>query len=349
MSASIPSAGPGTPPIPVGPSAVDPATFWTGRRVLVTGGCGFGGGHLVIRLVALGAEVGVLDRDPEQAGVLADSPARTQVDVVGGDVRDEAAVTGVLRRWRPQAVFHLAAQPLVPESVRAPADTLAVNAGGTYTLLEAVRRVDHVEAFVFASTGGYYGENHDDRPLREDDPARAAANLYGASKIAADVAVQAYARTFGLPASVCRFMNTYGPGDRQTSRLVPHAIRRLGEGGPYDFGDRDDGTTRLDFLYVGDMVEGYLRVAERLARHPGDCYNFGSGRPTAIRDVVRMVSEAYDAVARVPIFRGPRRDRPIVKSLDVTRARTDLGWTPTVPLAEGLARTVRYAATGPPG
>ncbi|MEU6077263.1 NAD-dependent epimerase/dehydratase family protein [Micromonospora sp. NPDC047074] len=346
MSASTPPAAPATPPAPAGP---DPATFWAGRRVLVTGGCGFGGGHLVIRLVALGAEVSVLDRDPGQEGVLAVDPARSRVDVREGDVRDEAAVAGALRRWRPQAVFHLAAQPLVPESVRAPADTLAVNAGGTYTLLEAVRRVDHVAAFVFASTGGYYGENHDDRPLHEDDPARAAANLYGASKIAADVAVQAYARTFGLPASVCRFMNTYGPGDRQTSRLVPHAIRRLREGGPYDFGERDDGTTRLDFLYVGDMVEGYLRVAERLARHPGGCYNFGSGRPTAIREVARMVSEAYDGVAREPVFRGPHRVRPLVKSLDVTRARTELGWTPAVPLAEGIARTVRYATAGPPG
>ncbi|MBQ1055152.1 NAD-dependent epimerase/dehydratase family protein [Micromonospora sp. C32] len=324
-------------------------TFWAGRRVLVTGGCGFGGGHLVTRLVALGAEVGVLDRDPEQPGVLAAGPIRRHVEVRRGDVRDETAVGDSLRRWRPQAVFHLAAQPLVPESVREPAETLAVNAGGTYTLLEAVRRDERVEAFVLASTGGYYGENHDDRPLREDDPARAGANLYGASKIAADVAVQAYARTFGLRASVCRFMNTYGPGDRQTSRLVPHAIRLLREGGPYDFGSRDDGTTRLDFLYVGDMVEGYLRVAERLATHPGACYNFGSGRPTAIRDVAQMVSQAYDGVARVPIFRGPRRDRPIVKSLDITRARTDLGWTPAVPLAEGLARTVRSAEAVPAG
>lgn len=324
-------------------STVDPAAFWAGRRVLVTGGCGFGGGHLVTRLVALGAEVGVLDRDPEQPGILAAGPARRHVEVRRGDVRDETAVGEALRRWRPQAVFHLAAQPLVPESIREPAETLAVNAGGTYTLLEAVRGNEHVEAFVLASTGGYYGENHDDRPLREDDPARAGANLYGASKIAADVAVQAYARTFGLPASVCRFMNTYGPGDRQTSRLVPHAIRLLREGGPYDFGPRDDGTTRLDFLYVGDMVEGYLRVAERLATHPGGCYNFGSGRPTAIRDVALMVSQAYDGVARTPIFRGPRRDRPIVKSLDITRARTDLGWTPAVSLADGLARTVRPA------
>ncbi|MFD6636831.1 NAD-dependent epimerase/dehydratase family protein [Micromonospora chalcea] len=331
------------------PASVDPARFWAGRRVMVTGGCGFGGGHLVLRLVALGAEVGVFDRQPEQPGVLCGDPARAEVDVMRGDVRDQAAVVAALRRWRPEAVFHLAAQPLVPESIRTPADTLAVNAGGTYTLLEAVRRIDHGTAFVLASTGGYYGENHDDRPLHEEDPARAAANLYGASKIAADVAVQAYARTFGLPASVCRFMNTYGPGDRQTSRLVPHALRRLREGGPYDFGDRDDGTTRLDFLFVGDMVEGYLRVAERLAGNPGSCYNFGSGRPTAIRAVARMVSEAYDGVAREPLFRGPRRDRPIVKSLDVTRARTELGWVPTVSLADGLARTVRYATAGPAG
>ncbi|MEV0135934.1 NAD-dependent epimerase/dehydratase family protein [Dactylosporangium sp. NPDC050688] len=331
------------------PGVAGPAAFWAGRRVLVTGGCGFGGGHLVVRLVALGAEVGVLDRDPDQPGVLAAAPERTAVEVRRGDVRDEAAVGEALRRWRPQAVFHLAAQPLVPESVRAPAETLAVNAGGTYTMLEAVRRAGHVEAFVLASTGGYYGEHHDDRPLREDDPARAGANLYGASKIAADVAVQAYARTFGLPASVCRFMNTYGPGDRQTSRLVPHALRQLRDGGPYDFGARDDGTTRLDFLYVGDMVAGYLRVAERLATHPGSCYNFGSGRPAAIRDVARMVSEAYDGVAREPIFRGPRRDRPIVKCLDVSRARAELGWAPVVPLAEGLGRTVRYAAGVPTG
>jgi nucleoside-diphosphate-sugar epimerase len=328
-----------TPPTP---ATGGRQSFWRGRGCLVTG-YGFGGSHLAVRLVELGAEVTVLDVARHTDGFLVRSGLSPQVRFVQADIRDEASVGAALARGRTQAVFHLAAQPLVPRSVAEPAETLDVNARGTFTLLEAFRRAATVESFILASTGGYYGENYDERPLREQDPARAAANLYGASKIAADVAVQAYARTYGLPATVCRFMNTYGPGDTHTSRLIPRALQLLAHGEPYDFGDRDDGSTRLDFLYVGDMVEGYLAAAEALANRPGTCYNFGTRHTTAVRDVAYLVSEAFDGLRREPVFRGHRRERGLVKRLDVAKAETELGWRARVPLVDGIAATVQYA------
>ncbi|SCL18026.1 NAD-dependent epimerase/dehydratase family protein [Micromonospora inyonensis] len=322
-------------------------SFWADRRCLVTGGYGFGGSHLVARLLELGASVVVLDRVRRPESYLSRAGLEPHVTIVQADIRDAATVEQVIATHRVQDVFHLAAQPLVPLSVAEPAETLDVNANGTFILLEAVRRAGTIASFVFASSGAYYGEHHDDRALREDDPARVGRNLYGASKIAADMAVQAYARTYGLPASVCRFMNTYGPGDQNKGRLIPHAIRTLAAGKPYEFGHRDDGSTQLDFLYVSDMVEGYLAAAERLAIAPGSCYNFGTGTATGIADVARMVSERYDGVRREPTFGGPPRTRSLRKRLDVTRAATELGWQARVSLAEGLDLTLSHARGWP--
>lgn len=309
---------------------------WRGRKCLVTGGSGFAGSHLVARLADLGADITILDLRPPAAG----GDAR----YVCADICDAGAVGAAMDVHRPQAVFHLAAQPIVPRSITEPGPTLSVNATGTFTVLEAVRTRVGVEAFVFASSGAYYGEHFDEHPLVEADPPRAGPNLYGASKIAADIAVQAYVRTYGMSASVCRFMNIYGPRDPNRSRLIPAAIERLQTGQPYDFGDRDDGTTRLDFLYVSDVVAGYLRAAERLiAGDPGGCYNFGTAASASVREITQMVSVAFDGVERDPVFRGTLRDRPLVKRLDATLAEKELGWRAQVPLAEGITRTVRHA------
>jgi nucleoside-diphosphate-sugar epimerase len=137
-------------------------------------------------------------------------------------------------------------------------------------------------------------------------------------------------------------MNTYGPGDTHRSRLVPRALSLLAAGEPYDFGDRDDGSTRLDFLYVGDMAGAYLATAEHLERAPGDVFNFGSGRCTGIREVAVLTSQIYDGVDREPIFHGTPRRPSKQKWLDISRARSVLGWRPTVDLDEGLTHTVRW-------
>ncbi|MEZ0230096.1 MAG: NAD-dependent epimerase/dehydratase family protein [Planctomycetota bacterium] len=315
---------------------------WSGRPCLVTGAAGFGGAHLCALLLGRGARVFALDRAFPRSAPLALLGQADKVETISGDIRDLDLVGLAAERFEIDTVFHLAAQPLVPVSNSHPLETLSVNALGTYAMLEAARRSRAVKRFVFASSGAYYGTTATEDAIGEDDAPVVSANIYGPSKVAGDAAVRSYAKVFGLKAGICRFMNTYGPGDTNWSRLVPRAIKNVFTGGPYDFGDRDDGSAQLDFLYVGDMARAYLAVAEKVDEHPGEAFNFGSGKPTAIRDVALAVSRLADDRTRQPIFRGKPVARPIKKFLDIAKARAVLGWEPATSLDSGLQRTIDW-------
>jgi nucleoside-diphosphate-sugar epimerase len=195
---------------------------------------------------------------------------------------------------------------------------------------------------VFASSGAHYGATTTDKAIAEDDALCPAANLYGPSKTAGDVAVQSYARVYGLGAAVCRFMNTYGPGDTNFSRIVPRAIRSLLHGTEYDFGDRDDGSTRLDFLHIRDMTGAYMSLAEHMDVAKGEAFNFGRGQPVSTGDITRLVSRAFDGVAREPKFHGAPREKPVVKYLDIRKAKVLLDWQPETSLEQGISETIAW-------
>ena len=315
---------------------------WNSCSCLVTGGSGFGGSHLCQALVRRGARVHVLDRNLPHNSYLVRAGVERSVEFIRGDVCDRAGLQAVIEQFGIDTVFHLAAQPLVPVSNTHPWETLEVNVLGTYAVLEAVRQTGGSQRVVVASSGAYYGTTTTDQPIGEEQPPLEFTNIYAASKVAADVAVRAYARVYGMQASVCRFMNTYGPGDNNFGRIVPQAIHRLIEGGEYDFGDRDDGTSRLDFLHIRDMTQAYLAVAERLELVAGEAFNIGTGCATSVRDLAVLISRLFDGQAREPIFRGPHRQQPAIKYLDTTKARRLLGWSPTVSLEEGLQETIAW-------
>lgn len=318
------------------------AFSWQGRPCLVTGGFGFGGSHLCLRLLERGAKVLVYDRWRPRTSYLDLSGAGSKVDVVMGDIRDTDVLKLTLERYEIDTVFHVAAQPIVPIANIHPADTLSVNVEGTYSVLEALRTGSSGKRLVFASSGAYYGTTTTDAPLSEEAPPLVAGNIYSPSKVAGDIAVRTYAKVYGLKAAVCRFMNTFGPGDSNFSRIVPRAARNLVQGDPYDFGDRDDGSTRLDFLHIRDMSGAYLKLAEHLDDVAGEAFNFGAGIPVSVREVARQASLAFDGREREPLFSGKAHAKPVVKSLDISKAERLLGWRPTLGLAEGLADTLGW-------
>ena len=316
---------------------------WRGRACLVTGGVGFGGSHLVAELVRQGADVTVIDKAEIPGSPLADLDVTDEISVVHGDVRNAALLGDLFSTHAFDDVFHVAADPIVARSISDPWEAVDTNVRATYTLLEACRTATAMPRFVFASSGAYYGDNFDPEPIPETQEAGPAANLYGPSKAAAEMIVRGYGRTFGLRYGVCRFMNTYGPGDRHTSRLVPRALAQLAAGEAYDFGSRDDGSTRLDFLFVGDMARAYMSVADHLAAGGEEpVFNFGSGTLTSVREVAERLSLAYDGVAREPIFSGVRTGPPRQKRLEVSRAADLLGWTASTSLDDGRAATVAW-------
>jgi nucleoside-diphosphate-sugar epimerase len=315
---------------------------WDGRPCLVTGGTGFGGSHLCADLLGRGAKVYVLDRVFPSNSYLKLQGLEPRIIFVPGDVRDLDLLRTLIERFEIDSIFHLAAQPLAPMSNVLPFETLSVNALGTYTVLEAMRTTRSAKTLVFASSGAHYGATTTDRPIGEDDALCPAVNLYGPSKTAADVVVRSYANVYGLGAAVCRFMNTYGPGDTNFSRIVPRGIRSLLQQQPYDFGDRDDGSTRLDFLHIRDMTGAYISVAEHMDVAKGEAFNFGRGQPVSTRELATSLSACFDGQARVPQFHGAAREHPVVKYLDIQKAKRVLGWQPQTSLELGLRDTIDW-------
>jgi CDP-glucose 4,6-dehydratase len=318
---------------------------WQGRPCLVTGGAGFGGSHLTAELVRRGAKVFVLDRVLPRTSYLVLSGLEQKSDFIQGDVRDLELLRLTLERHEIDTVFHLAAQPIAPLSNVLPFETLSVNALGTFSVLEAVRTSRSAKNLVFASSGAHYGATTTDHAIAEDAALNRASSVYGPSKTAADVTVRAYADVFGMNASVCRFMNTYGPGDTNFSRIVPRGVRNLLREEPYDFGDRDDGSTRLDFLHIRDMTLAYIAVAENMSVAKGEAFNFGRGAPVSTAELARTLSREFDGREREPLFHGAPRATKTVKYLDISKAQERLGWKPETSLASGLAETVAWYRT----
>ena len=317
---------------------------WGSQTCLVTGGSGFGGSHLCEKLLTLGARVIVIDRWLPKDSYLVLSGNDKYVHYIQGDIKDLELLKTILDRFQVDIVFHLAAQPIVPFSNTSPYETLATNAMGTYAVLEAIRTAYQQPRLVFASSGAYYGTTSTATPIKEEDTPLPATNIYGPSKVAGDIVVRSFAKTFGIKAAVCRFMNTYGPGDTNFSRLVPRALFNLfnNPAGPYDFGDRDDGTTKLDFLYIADMAEAYIAVAEHLDDLEADAVNVGTGTLHSIQEIANSVSRLFDGEPRQAIFSGEPKTTIISKCLDNTKITQLTNWTPKTSPEDGIRKSIDW-------
>ena len=301
-------------------------------RVLVTGGAGFIGSHLVHRLLASGNDAVVLDDfndyyDPaiKRANAAALSGAR----IVEGDIRDEKALARAFDP-RPDAVIHLAARAGVRPSLERPDLYASVNLGGTFALLEACRRRD-VPKFVFASSSSVYGDA-DRFPFREDEPDPRPVSPYGVTKQAGEHAVRLYHRLHGLRATALRFFTVYGP--RQRPDMAIHKFARLildGRELPL-FGD---GTTRRDYTYVDDVVGGILGA---LGRDDGfEVYNLCESRTVRLSELVALLEKNLGKSARIK--RLPEQPGDVKQTYaDISKARERLGYAPATPIEEGIAR-----------
>jgi CDP-glucose 4,6-dehydratase len=310
-----------------------------GRRVLVTGASGFLGGALTRRVLELGAEVAVLEREPSPSSLLVLEGLADRCERRPGDVTDAELVDRAVAGC--DTVFHLAAQPIVGTANRSPRETFEVNVRGTWNVLEACRAAG-TERVVVASSDNAYGPGAG-VPYREDSSPLHAARPYDASKAAADVIARSYWTAFGVPVATTRLGNVYGGGDRNTTRLVPGAIRELLAGRRPVI--RSDGSPLRDLLYVEDAVEAYLAVADLLDAGParGAAFNAGGGQPHRVLDVVRALCAVAGADVE-PVVQGAgtppgERTRQYV---DSGRLHELTGWSAKVGLEEGLARTLAW-------
>jgi UDP-glucose 4-epimerase len=302
-------------------------------RILVTGGAGFIGSHVVDGLLARGAEVAVLDDLSTGRREFVDPRARLHVT----DLTDRDAVDRVLAEFRPEVVVHHAAQIDVRGSVADPVHDARVNVLGTIGLLQASTR-HGVRKFVYASTGGaLYGEAEflpatEDHPIRPESP-------YGVSKHAVELYLALWKRLHGLDSTVLRYPNVYGPRQNPKGEAGVNAIfigLMLEGKAPQVFGD---GEQLRDYLYVGDVVAANLLALERGS---GEVLNLGTGVGTSVNDIVRELN-AILGTRLDPVYQPARPGEVRRITLDAGRARAALGWEPRMPFREGLERTVEWS------
>ena len=304
-------------------------------NVLVTGGAGFIGSHIVRALLERGDHVRVLDNFSTGKR---ENLAGLDLELIEADLRDASRVTQACRGV--ETVFHQAAFVSVPQSMKEPVDCFDVNVTGTASLLQAAHKYG-VRRVVFASSAAVYGDS-DALPLDEETPLRPL-SPYAASKSVDEIYGQLYTTSFGLEVVGLRYFNVYGPRqspDSQYAAAVPIFIRRLLENKPITiFGD--GGQTR-DLIFVGDVVRANLMAAVHPSA-PGQVFNICTGLETRINDLIEILQDLFPS-APMPEFAEPRAG-DIYRSIGSPQKAADLlGFRAGVSLAEGLRQTVEWAS-----
>lgn len=306
-------------------------------KVLVTGGAGFIGSQVCGALIARGDEVVVLDNfndfyDP--AIKRRNTETLDETRIVEGDIRDAELVAKLFEEESFDAVIHLAAMAGVRPSLLDPLLYEDVNVRGTLVLLEQVRQQPGMK-FVFASSSSVYGSN-EKVPFEETEDIHRPVSPYAATKRAGELVCYTFHHLYGIPISCLRFFTVFGP--RQRPEMAIHKFVRMtlnGEPIPF-FGD---GSSRRDYTYVDDIVDGVVRSLDRCEGY--EIYNLGEATTTSLAELVELIEEACGVA---PILdRQPNQpgDVPITYA-DVSKAREKLGYKPSMTVREGLERFVAW-------
>ncbi|MDQ6709205.1 MAG: GDP-mannose 4,6-dehydratase [Candidatus Dormibacteraeota bacterium] len=319
------------------------APFWQDRPTLVTGATGLVGTWVVRRLLELEANVVCLLRDWVPESDLVQADLISKVNLVRGDLLDQAVLERVLGEYEVDTVIHLAAQTVVGVANRNPISTFESNIMGTWRLLEACRRSPLVKQIVLASSDKAYGEQ-ETLPYTEATPLDGR-HPYDVSKACADLIAQSYAATYGTPVAITRCGNFFGGGDLNWSRVVPGTIRSVLRGQRPVI--RSDGKSVRDYFYVEDGAAAYLLLAERLhadATLKGHAFNFSYQMPVSVVDIVDRVLRMMGS-RLIPEIRNDAPNEIAEQFLDAQKAREVLKWRPAFTLDQGLRRTIDWYKT----
>ncbi len=323
---------------------------YAGRRVLVTGHTGFKGSWLALWLRGLGARVSGLalpaETEPSHHALLG-----TRIEEALVDLRDASAVAAAVRRFEPELVFHLAAQPLVRRSYREPAATFDTNVMGLVHLLDAVRAAPSVRVVVNATSDKCYANRDTSVGYREGD-SLGGHDPYSASKACAEIVSASYRASFlsvgeasgrVVALATARAGNVIGGGDWSADRLIPDLVRAATAGRATPI--RNPHATR-PWQHVLEPLAGYLMLGQHLLADPASCaqaWNFGPDAEdhATVGEVVRTFATHWPAV-RHEIDAAAHPHEAALLHLDCARARDRLQWRPVWTRATALARTARW-------
>lgn len=313
---------------------------WQGKRVLVTGADGFVGSHLVEALIERGARVIAGTRPTSRNGTTLHElhnighVASSLEGIFAANIAQPEIVKQICD-LAPDVILHLAAEAYVPRSFDQPGEVFAANALGTLHILEATRHLPKLERCVVTSSSEVYGTAIGDVAIHENVLLQPT-SPYAASKVAADRLAYSYRFTYGLPISIIRPFNTYGP--RHTYDVIPKFIKLALAGS--DLTVHGTGEQRRDFTYVEDTVQGFLAMGS----HPaaiGEVVNFGSGVSYSIRHVADRIVALSGSKSQ--IVHDKQRPAEVTHLLcDASKAKRLFGWQPRIDLDEGLRRNIAW-------
>ena len=317
--------------------------FWKNKSVLITGFEGFLGSNLTKAILKTKANVVGLDiKTFRKETILCPCDYKKMV-VYKGSVVNRNLVRDILRKHSINVIFHLAAEAIVCRGHEDPLNTFKSNIAGTWEVLEAVRQHGNVQAMVVASSDKAYG-SHKNLPYREE-ASLVANHPYDVSKSCADLIANTYFYTYGLPIAITRCGNIYGPGDFNFSRLIPDALRSLAINKTLKI--RSDGTFVRDYVYIDDIVAGYIKIAELMKKSSlaGEAFNLSNEKPIAVIKLLSVISKLnlFGNELKYKIMNTAKYE--IRKQyLSAVKARRILGWKPKYSLDEGLKKTVQWYA-----
>jgi CDP-glucose 4,6-dehydratase len=313
--------------------------FWKRKNVLITGYEGFLGSHLTKALLDLKVNIYGLDILTHRKKTILLKEDLDKINIIKGSVENFLLLSEIIKRNKIEIVFHLAARPLVSEGLKKPMRTFSTNIKGTWNVLEASRNNALVKAIIVASSDKAYGSLRQ-LPYKENAPLKGK-HPYDVSKSCADLLAYTYYHTYGLPVCVTRCGNVYGPGDFNFSRITPDAIRCALTGKTLLI--RSDGKFTRDYVYVDDIINGYILLAEKInnLKLSGEAFNLSDESPITVLELVKKINKLTSRKLKYKILNQAKYE---IKNqyLASGKARRILGWKPKYTLEEGLNKTIAW-------
>lgn len=320
-------------------------SFWRDKIILITGANGFVGANLTKALVGKGVKVITLSlslNTKKDSLSALNGFADRVIKQERGTVEDFDYLNKLMKRYKVDIVYHLAAQSIVEAGKKSPIKTFEVNIKGTWNILEASRR-NKVKNTILVSTAHVYGSNKK-LPYKEEyfpQPSRP----YETSKACADILAQSYIKTYRMQVEVPRFVNLYGPGDFNFTRIIPKVIKTILSGNNPKIWDT--GAVR-DFLYIDDAVDALIMLGEKKFKRTkmaNRVFNFGTGKPISIHNLTEKII-GLSNVKGVSIEREPvpeeRGEEVLKQYVSIEKAKKFLNWTPKISLDLGLTKTLEW-------
>ena len=309
----------------------------SGKNIFVTGGTGLVGSHLVEKLLGMDiANIVCLVREKDPQSYFYQNKFDEKVVTVYGDLNDKERIFNIVTKYEIDYIFHIGAQAIVPTAVINPYEVFTSNIMGTVHIMEAARLSSRIKGVVVASSDKAYGKKCDN--ASEDNP-MAGNHPYDVSKSCTDLIARTYFHTYNVPVTVSRFGNIFGPGDLNMNRIIPGIIQSIIENSVLEV--RSDGTFLRDYVYVKDVVDGYIALAEQMDIAKGEAFNFSSGCNFSVLDLISKIGKILDKKVEYNIINNQKNEIP-AQSLNFDKAKNVLGWRSQYSLEDSIKETFKW-------